>query len=108
MMKMKKWFIVFTLVFLIYACAIHISNNGIVLRNNSGIAFAKYDPVYRALLVRWLEDAEQDLVNAQKDYDWDVEHNTGTIMGSYRVIQARRNVDQCKQRLYEYDLKNPS
>ncbi|HBE77524.1 MAG TPA: hypothetical protein DDW65_07035 [Firmicutes bacterium] len=107
-MKMKKRFIVFILVFLIYPCAIHMGNNGIVLRNNSGIALANYDPVYRAQLVRWLEEAEKDLANAQKDYDWDVEHNTGTIMGSYRVAQAQRHVDQCKQRLYEYDLNNPS
>lgn len=104
MMKMKKWFMGLMLVVLVLACAVQYSNSGTVLGSNSGNEICK-DSAYRDQLQRWLEGAERDLVFAQDQFNWALEHDTGVFSAQLLLQQAQRYVFECKRRLDEYDSR---
>lgn len=106
-MKMKKWFIVLMLMAFVFVGTAQFGNRGVLQASNGGKKICA-NSAWRAQLVRWLQDAERELEAAQKNYNWAVEHNTGVLMAHYRLLQAQRRVNECRQRLYEYDLNNPS
>jgi len=62
-----------------------------------------------ALIHLWkhnLAEAKHYLDRAKQDYQWDVAHNTGVLIGAQRIRICRQRVDQCKQMLRSLGCDN--